>query len=258
MRKEMMTVIRQENIAKNIFKLILRGSLVQEMKNPGQFVHLKVGEGIDSLLRRPISICDIDHEKNEFTMIYRSEGKGTSKLASFQEGDQVDVLGPLGNGFPLSETSNGETAILVGGGIGVPPLYQLSKRLKERGVKVIHVLGFQSKDVVFYEKEFSELGETYIATVDGTHGTKGFVTSIIDEKALSFDTLYSCGPTPMLKALEEKFSHKKGFISLEERMGCGIGACFACVCHTQEDPNGFSYRKICSDGPVFPFGEVVI
>lgn len=253
-----MTVVNQQEIAANILELVLEGEIVEDMNEPGQFVHLKVSEESMPLLRRPISICDIDKSKHQFTMIYRKEGQGTKLLSLKQAGDKVDVLAPLGNGFPIDEAKNGQTALLVGGGIGVPPLYHLSKRLKENGVNVIHVLGFQTKDVVFYEEQFSELGPTYIATVDGSHGTEGFVTDVIDQQELNFDVLYSCGPTPMLKALEANYSNKKGFISLEERMGCGIGACFACVCHLQEDPEGFTYRKVCSDGPVFKFGEVVL
>ncbi|HEY9576586.1 MAG TPA: dihydroorotate dehydrogenase electron transfer subunit [Pseudobacillus sp.] len=257
-KKEWMTVISQGNIAKNIYELTLQGDLVQEMNEPGRFVHLKISEQVMPLLRRPISIADIDYENSRFTMIYRAEGEGTKLLAEKKTGDTIDVLGPLGHGFPVNEAQAGETAILVGGGIGVPPLYELSKRLNEKGVKTIHVLGFQSADVAFYVDKFAELGETYVATVDGSLGTKGFVTDAIRQFNLQADILYSCGPVVMLRALEELQLTKKGFISLEERMGCGIGACFACVCHTQNDPAGTEYRKVCSDGPVFPMGEVAL
>lgn len=258
MKKQLMTVVRQQAIAKNIYELTLAGSLVQQMNEPGQFVHIKVAEGHSPLLRRPISICNVDKDKNEFTMLYRAEGKGTSLLANKRTGDEVDVLGPLGNGFPVEEAESGQTACLVGGGIGVPPLYELSQQLTARGVRVIHILGFQSKENVFYEEKFAELGDTYVATADGTHGTKGFVTDVIDQNGITFDILYSCGPTPMLKALDGRYQDRKAYISLEERMGCGIGACFACVCHLQSDPEGYSYKKICSDGPVFKAGEVVL
>ncbi|HDX9609231.1 TPA: dihydroorotate oxidase B electron transfer subunit [Bacillus toyonensis] len=258
MQKQNMIVVNQKEIAKNIYELVLQGTLVQQMNEPGQFVHIKVAEGIAPLLRRPISICNVDQEKNEFTMLYRAEGQGTKTLATRKQGEMVDVLGPLGHGFPVEEAEAGETALLVGGGIGVPPLYELSQRLVAKGVRVIHILGFQTKDVVFYEEKFAELGDTYVATVDGTHGTKGFVTDVIDNYGIDFDILYSCGPLAMLRALEGRYKEKKAYISLEERMGCGIGACFACVCHLQEDPNGHSYKKVCSDGPVFPIGEVVL
>ncbi|MGA5711972.1 dihydroorotate oxidase B electron transfer subunit [Bacillus bombysepticus] len=258
MQKQNMIVVNQKEIAKNIYELVLQGTLVQQMNEPGQFVHIKVAEGIAPLLRRPISICNVDQEKNEFTMLYRAEGQGTKTLATRKQGEMVDVLGPLGHGFPVEEAEAGQTALLVGGGIGVPPLYELSQRLVAKGVRVIHILGFQTKGVVFYEEKFAELGDTYVATVDGTHGTKGFVTDVIDNYGIDFDILYSCGPLAMLRALEGRYKEKKAYISLEERMGCGIGACFACVCHLQEDPSGNSYKKVCSDGPVFPIGEVVL
>ncbi len=257
-KKELMSVVTQTQIAENIFELTLEGSLVSEMNEPGQFVHVKVTGGTDPLLRRPISIANIDQAKNQFTMIYRREGLGTRVLSEKISGELVDVLGPLGNGFPVDATEKGETALLVGGGIGVPPLYELAQRLVSRGVNVVSVLGFQTKSAVFYEEKFSLLGDTFIATVDGSYGTKGFVTDVISQNGILFDSLYSCGPTMMLKAIEQRYSDKRAFISLEERMGCGVGACFACVCHLQNDPNGFTYKKVCSDGPVFKVGEVVL
>ncbi|WP_019242375.1 MULTISPECIES: dihydroorotate dehydrogenase electron transfer subunit [Bacillus] len=257
-KNERLTVISQNEIAQSIFELTLQGELVSEMKQPGQFVHIKVSDSFEPLLRRPISICSINPKLNQFTMIYRAEGRGTKLLAEKRANETVDVLGPLGNGFPIEEARNGEIALLVGGGIGVPPLYELSQRLVEKGVKVIHVLGFQSQNVAFYEEKFSALGDTYIATVDGSLGEQGFVTDIIEKKAIDFDILYSCGPTPMLKALENNYSHKKVFLSLEERMGCGIGACYACVCKTNDNRPGHNYKKVCSDGPVFRSGEVIL
>ena len=258
MKKEQLTVVKQNGIAQSIFELTLEGELVSEMKQPGQFVHLKVSDSFEPLLRRPISICSIDRSKKQFTMIYRAEGRGTKLLSKKTTGDLVDVLAPLGNGFPIEEAKEGETALLVGGGIGVPPLYELSKQLVKKGVKVIHVLGFQTKAASFYEEKFKTLGDTYIATVDGTLGTEGFVTNVIENEQLTFDILYSCGPIPMLKALETKYHDKKLFLSLEERMGCGIGACFACVCQTKDGRPGYNYKKVCSDGPVFRAGEVIL
>lgn len=257
-KKEQMKVVSHIQIAEDIFELTIAGALVQEMGEPGQFVHVKVRDGIDPLLRRPISIANINLEAGECTLIYRKEGLGTRVLSEKNIDQSVDVLGPLGNGFPVDEAERGQTALLVGGGIGVPPLYELSKQLVKKGVDVIHVLGFQTKSAVFYEDKFNELGKTYIATVDGSVGTKGFVTDVITTNRITFDTLYSCGPTPMLKALENAYPDRNGYISLEERMGCGIGACFACVCHLQNDPDGSSYKKVCSDGPVFKVGEVVL
>jgi dihydroorotate dehydrogenase electron transfer subunit len=255
-QKELCKIISQREIAADIYELTVEASFVNEINAPGQFVHIRVANGWELLLRRPISISSFDKEKSEFTMIYRKEGKGTSLLAEMAVGAEIDILGPLGNGFPVDEVSVGETALLVGGGIGVPPLFELSKQLLAKGVKVIHVFGFQTEAAVFYENEFLKNGETFIATVDGTYGKKGFVTDVM--KDLNFDCLYTCGPTPMLKAIERGFPDKKVFLSLEERMGCGIGACFACVCKSADDPEGVSYKKVCSDGPVFRAGEVLI
>lgn len=253
--KESMKVLSHKQLAPAIFELTLQGQLVKEMQQPGQFVHIKTSDSHDPLLRRPISICSIDHRDHSFTMIYRAEGKGTMQLSLKKATETVDVLGPLGHGFPTDAVKSGDTALLVGGGIGVPPLYQLSTMLVEKGVRVIHVLGFETKSAVFYEEEFSKLGETYITTVDGSYGTKGFVTDVLKD-IVDNQVIYSCGPTPMLKALEAGYSNHELYLSLEERMGCGIGACFACVCRTSDE--GTSYKKICSDGPVFRAGEVIL
>ena len=254
--KEMCQIVSHKEIAADIFKLTVEAKFVGQIKAPGQFVHIRVTNGWDPLLRRPISISSFDKKKNQLTMIYRREGKGTQLLSQLDTGKVVDILGPLGNGFPVGEVDKGQIALLVGGGIGVPPLYELSKQLTEKGVIVKHVFGFQSESDVFYEKEFSNYGETIVTTVDGSYGVKGLVTDVI--KSLSFDCIFTCGPTPMLRAIKQEYSNKKVFLSLEERMGCGIGACFACVCKTGNDPLGNSYKKICSDGPVFRAEEVLI
>ncbi|QUG41025.1 dihydroorotate dehydrogenase electron transfer subunit [Psychrobacillus sp. INOP01] len=254
-RQEQMQVVQQRSIATNIFELTLTGQLVLDMKQPGQFVHLRVSDQMEPLLRRPISISSINKETSEFKMIYRAEGRGTVLLSEKKQGDQVDVLGPLGNGFPIDKVEAGQKALLVGGGIGVPPLYELSKILVEKGVQPIHVLGFQSEDVVFYEKQFQELGETHIVTADGSYGHTGFVTNVLETLKDDFEVYYSCGPTPMLSALEKLYPEREGYLSFEQRMGCGIGACFACVCDTTEKIDA-DYVKVCSDGPVFPSGVV--
>ncbi|WP_223700292.1 dihydroorotate dehydrogenase electron transfer subunit [Sutcliffiella deserti] len=258
MKKAWMKVVSQKILTRNIFELTLEGELVGIMSSPGQFVHIRVGEGLDPLLRRPISIAAIDKARNQCKLTYRAEGKGTTLLAKKQEGEMIDILGPLGNGFPLHELQRGDTALIVGGGIGIPPLLELTKQLHQKGVQTKHVLGFQSIDDVFYKNEFAYYGDTYIATVDGSYGTKGYVTNVLDELQPSFHTLFSCGPTPMLKAVEDLYPNDNVYLSLEERMGCGIGACFACVCHLQEDPDGYSYKKVCTDGPVFRAKEVVL
>lgn len=214
-----------EELTSTIYAMTLKGSLVQEMKEPGQFVHIKVDEQTP-LLRRPISIANIEKERSEFTVIFRKEGVGTSELSKKRVGESLDILGPLGNGFPLTGMHEGKTALLIGGGVGIPPLYELSKQLNNRGVNVIHVLGFQSKEHMFFIYEFTKLGPTFVSTADGSKGTKGFVTDILDQEQLNGDRIYSCGPTPMLKALEDRFKDQDFYVSLEERMACGIGAWF--------------------------------
>jgi len=257
-RQEDMTIISQNLIAADIYELTLKGELVNEMEQPGQFVHIRVHQQVSPLLRRPISIASIQKDLQTITLIYRAEGDGTSLLAEKMSGDKVNVMGPLGHGYPIDDLGKGQTALLVGGGIGVPPLYELSLQLKSKGIEVIHVLGFESAEKSFYLDQFSTLGKTYVATVDGSLGTKGFVTDVIEQEKIDFDCLYTCGPLPMLRALEERFASKKGYISLEQRMACGIGACLACVCHVSDDPTQKKYRKVCSDGPVFKMGEVII
>ncbi|WKA53573.1 dihydroorotate dehydrogenase electron transfer subunit [Planococcus shixiaomingii] len=252
-RQERMQVIKQQQIAHHIFELTVQGELAADMAAPGQFVHVRVADSFEPLLRRPISVASIDFKLQQFTMIYRAEGRGTSLLAEKRAGDELDVLGPLGNGFPVEKAE--KKAYLIGGGIGVPPLYELAKQLNKNGIETVHILGFESKQAVFYEDKFKELGETHIATVDGSHGTQGFVTHILNELPKDFDTYYSCGPTPMLEAVQWAFPEKRGFLSYEQRMGCGIGACFACVCRTTKSET--DYIKVCSDGPVFPAGVVI-
>lgn len=249
-KKTEMKVLSIEQIAESTFEIKLSDDYITQTAQPGQFIDISVP---GFTLRRPISIAQIDRENNELTILFKIFGKGTEALSTIEAGAVLDVLGPTGNSFPL-EMAEGETALLIGGGIGVPPLYCLGRALKERGVNIISVLGFQTKDHVFYEDAFKELGETIIVTDDGSHGHKGFVTDI-DLQDRSFDTYFSCGPFGMLKAVKEKYSDAHGYISLEERMGCGVGACAACVIPTNTEEG---YKKICHDGPVFEAKEVIL
>ncbi|TCI23267.1 dihydroorotate dehydrogenase electron transfer subunit [Exiguobacterium sp. SL-10] len=209
---------------------------------PGTFFHVKTSE----LLRRPLSVANV--EDNVVTFLYKVIGAGTTDLAARRPGDVLDVLGPLGNGFPLEQT--GKRVVLVGGGIGVPPLYYTRRMLAARGIETVAILGFDTKTSIFYEDAFRELGETIITTVDGTYGEMGFVTGPLAQ--VDADVLFSCGPEPMLKAVAASHIEER-YISIENRMGCGIGACFACVCQA---PGG--YVKVCSDGPVFRAEEVTL
>lgn len=209
---------------------------------PGTFFHVKTSE----LLRRPLSVANV--EGNVVTFLYKVIGSGTADLATRRTGDALDILGPLGNGFPLEQT--GKRVVLVGGGIGVPPLYYTRRLLAAQGIETVAILGFDTKTSIFYEDAFRELGETIITTVDGTYGEMGFVTGPLAR--VEADVLFSCGPEPMLKAVAASQIEER-YISIENRMGCGIGACFACVC---EAPGG--YVKVCSDGPVFRAEEVTL
>ena len=255
--QDQMTIRATRRIAENIIEMVLEGHLVNEIVSPGQFVHVRVSDTYEPLLRRPISIASFDKDRQQMTLIFRAEGRGTQLLAEKLTGAVVNVLGPLGNGFSAETSNAGETALLIGGGIGVPPLYQLSKELTAKGVQCIHVLGFQTASAVFYKEQFEALGETRIVTVDGTAGETGFVTDSLMQNPVDFTTYYTCGPTPMLHAIQQAYPTQSGYCSFEQRMGCGIGACFACVCKTQEGQQE-PYVKVCSDGPVFPAGVVAL
>lgn len=254
MQVQLVKVLENKNIAHNIFKMTMQGSIVENMNQAGQFVNIRVNNSNEFLLRRPISICEINKENNTFVMIYRAEGDGTKKISQIQIGEEIDVLGPLGNGYNIKSLESGQTALLVGGGIGVPPLYELAKKFREAGINTVHILGFNNKRDVFYEEEFKKLGQTFVATADGSYGEVGFVTDVIIKNKLEFDKYYSCGPIPMLKALKELNVAKEGYLSLEERMACGIGTCYACVCKTEFDDSA----RVCYDGPVFKAEQILM
>ncbi|WP_257001026.1 dihydroorotate dehydrogenase electron transfer subunit [Terribacillus saccharophilus] len=252
---EHLEIISRETIAKDTVEMTFKGKMAQENILPGQFLHLLVGEGSNHMLRRPISIAGVDKQESTITIIFKLLGEGTNSLSKAEPGDQLDALGPCGQGYPVDELQM-EHALLVGGGIGVPPLYYLAQRLYEKGIQVTMVAGFQNKEQVFYEEAFRSLGDYYLATDDGSAGEKGFVTDIINKEAFHFDQFFTCGPTGMLKAVSTQLANEEGFISIEQRMGCGIGACFACVVPAPDSESG--YKKICKDGPVFRSKEVVL
>lgn len=259
MKQEMMTVVSQVQLAPRIYELVLTGELVAEMQRPGQFIHLKVPRA-DLLLRRPISIAKIDREGKSCTIIYRIEGDGTDNLSTLKNGDVLDVMGPLGNGFPIEEVTKEDVIFVIGGGIGVPPLYELSLQLKERGAKVVHLFGFASQEVMYYEKEFAALDETHYATDDGSFGHHGHVGHLLTDLLEKYQptAVYACGANGMLKAVATTFSnHPRAYLSLEARMACGMGACYACICHVKEDEAVVS-KKVCNEGPIFPAKEVVL
>lgn len=237
------TVLSNEKIADSIYLMVLDGD-TSAFTKPGQFLNIKL-DGL--FLRRPISVCDYDDDT--ITIIYKVVGEGTEKMAEMECGEQLDILTGLGNGFDTS--LSGDAPLLIGGGVGVPPMYGLCKKLVEEGKKVSVILGFNKESEIFYKEEFERLGATvYITTVDGSVGTKGFVTDVMKELDYSF--FYTCGPMPMFKAIE-KTAKTSGQYSFEERMGCGFGACMGCSCKTLTG----GYKRICKDGPVMMREEIL-
>ena len=234
-----------ENIAltSSVYKMTLLGD-TDDIIASGQFVNLKI-EG--QYLRRPISVCD--YEKGKLTLIYKVVGVGTEKMSGMVAGDKLYVLTGLGNGYDLS--LSGDSPVLVGGGVGIPPLYNLCKKLIADGKKVSVILGVNTMSELFYENEFKALGaDVYVTTVDGSYGTKGFVTDAL-KNIENISYTYSCGPFPMLRALA-KATECSGQYSLEERMGCGFGACMGCSCKTM-----LGNKRVCKDGPVFVKEEII-
>lgn len=235
-----------EQIAKNIYRMQLCGDTTGIL--PGQFVNIRV-EG--QFLRRPISVCNVEQPLNNatplLTIIYKVVGVGTEAMSRLPIGTQLDVLTVLGNGYDLSKA--GERPLLVGGGVGVPPMYMLARQLREAGKAVRVILGFNTKNEVFYEEEFRALGcDVTVTTVDGSHGVKGFVTNALNGQQSYY---YTCGPLPMIKALLQA-AGTHGEVSMEERMGCGFGACMGCTIQTTQGP-----KRVCKEGPVFP-AEILV
>ena len=250
MKQTILEIQSNEQIAKNVYRMQLCGDTAGIL--PGQFVNIRVH---GQFLRRPISVCDVTEVKGErleakgmLTIIYKVVGVGTEAMSHLPVGTQLDVLTVLGNGYDL--TKAGDAPLLVGGGVGVPPMYMLARQLREAGKKVRVILGFNTKDEVFYEEEFRALGcDVTITTVDGSHGVKGFVTNALDGKQSYY---YTCGPLPMIKSLILA-AGTNGEVSMEERMGCGFGACMGCTIQTTQGP-----KRVCKEGPVFPAGELIL
>lgn len=239
-KQDIYKILSNEKIAKDVYKMILEGD-TQYITAPGQFVNIML-EG--KFLRRPISICDCDD--NTITVIYKVVGEGTQAMSAMTAGETLDVLTGLGNGYDISKS---KMPMLIGGGVGVPPMYMLAKKLIEDNQKPTVILGFNTKDEVFYEEEFKALGiEVKVATVDGSYGVKGFVTDAFCD---DYDYFYTCGPLPMFKAVYDK-TVTSGQFSFEERMGCGFGACMGCTCKTK-----YGNKRICKDGPVLVKEEII-
>ena len=242
MKQSIFVVTANTPLTETVYKMVLKGD-ASEIKNSGEFINIKL-EG--KYLRRPISVCDAD--ENSITIIYKVVGAGTEQMSKMNVGTELDVLVGLGNGYNLDTA--GQKPILLGGGVGVPPLYMLAKKLIAMSKEVSVVLGFNTKAEVFYEEEFKALGATvYVTTADGSYGIKGFVTDAM--KDIDYTYFYTCGPEPMLKAVH-KASLTSGQMSFEERMGCGFGACMGCSCKTLT-----GYKRICKEGPVMLKEEIL-
>ena len=248
--EEMARVISQKQIGTGIYDLTLQTEEIAPAAKAGQFVSLYCKDG-SRLLPRPISLCGIDRQNRTLRLVYRVAGKGTEEFSRLEEKDEVKILGPLGNGFELLE----KKAFLIGGGIGIPPMLQLAKELN---CEKTAVLGY--RDELFLLEDFKAVCDTYIATEDGSAGTKGNVIDAIRENALSADVIYAGGPTPVLRARRDYANehNMECYISMEERMACGIGACLACVCKSKEKDGHTNVhnKRICKEGPVFNAKEV--
>ena len=249
--EETVKILKQEKLSDEIYSMWLETKQVAAYAKAGQFVSVYCNDG-SRLLPRPISICEIDKENNAIRLVYRVAGKGTDEFSGMCEGQILRILGPLGNGFP----KQGKSAFLIGGGIGIPPMLELAKELD---CKKQMILGYRNNQMFLCE-EMKAYGEVYVATEDGSAGTKGNVLDAIRENGLKADVIYACGPTPMLRALKE-YAKENGiecWISMEERMACGIGACLACVCKSKDKDHhtNVNNKRICKEGPVFLAEEV--
>lgn len=243
-KKGIYTVLSNEPLTTTVYRMVLEGD-TQYITRSGQFINIEL-EG--KFLRRPISVADYD--ATTITIIYKVVGRGTEQMRNMAVGTKLDILTGLGNGF--STDNDAKHPLLVGGGVGVPPMYNLCKRLLKEGKRPTVVMGFNTASEVFYTEEFKALGvEVYCSTADGSMGTKGFVTDAIREAGIEFDYLYTCGPLPMFKALYEATS-VDGEFSFEERMGCGFGGCMGCTCKTKH-----GYKRICKEGPVLKREEII-
>lgn len=250
--KQTATVESQQQMLSDVYSMWINTADIAKDAKPGQFISVYTKDGA-KLLPRPISICELDREAGRIRIVYRVVGAGTEEFATYQAGDDIAVMGALGNGFPMAEPE--KRAFLIGGGIGIPPMLELAKQLS---CKKQMVLGY--RDLLFLNDEFEPYGDVYVATEDGSAGTKGNVLDAIKEQGLEADVIFACGPTPMLRAIKAYAAEHEieCYLSLEEKMACGIGACLACVCQSKEiDHHSHVHNKrICKDGPVFRAEEV--
>lgn len=253
--QEYCRVTAREQVGAGLFALTLHAPGLCAQAQPGQFIHITCGEG--NLLRRPISICDVHEE--QMKIVFQVKGEGTAWLSQRRTGDVLDVLGTLGHGFDLSRL--GDRPVFIGGGIGVPPMLMTMRAAKAAGTQPEAILGFRNRDAVILEEDFRAIGETHVCTDDGSYGVAGFVTDVLRLHAREFTSVCACGPKPMLRAIAAIAGTQDipCQVSMEERMGCGIGACLVCACELKlrDGETGVRYGHVCKDGPVFDSKEVV-
>ena len=243
-----MKIVSKRELIKDVYEMVVEGDAAKFIAAPGQFINIKINDAKQPYLRRPMSICDYDDTHIKF--IFRVVGEGTKILATKNVGDELDCLTGLGNGFIDLDYKH---AVVIGGGLGVPPMYRLAKDLVAKGVEVTAILGFNSKKDIFYKEEFEAICKTYVATMDGSEGIKGTVVTVLENEDIPMDVYYTCGPEKMLDALVLKYPDN-GYLSFEARMGCGFGACMGCSCKTKTRP----YKRICVEGPVLHSSEVIV
>ena len=243
MVKELLKIVYNKQIALDTFEMKLATNLMAKSAKPGMFINISLNDA-SKLLKRPISICQIDNDNLIIT--YKINGEGTKLLSTYEPNTFLEAIGPLGNGFTIVENKK---ALIVGGGIGVPPLLELSRNLKQLDNDLTIILAFRNKEAMIYLEEFKKLGTVIVTTDDGSFGFKGNAINYLDQNSVEFDTLYSCGPEILLKKLKEKYEGKEGYLSYEARMACGVGLCHGCV-------KGEKHYCVCTDGPVFKLGVI--
>lgn len=257
LQQQLLPIVAQHQVAPEIYEMILMAPDLAQTAQPGQFIDVLVPDHPENFLRRPFAIATCDPAQGQISFTYRVKGPGTAAMVNCQPGTALDVLGPLGHGFPIADVTPGMPVLLVGGGTGIPPLLGLAQRLHQQGAVVTTVLGYRSETDSFYQDRFAKAGEVCIASDDGTLGFHGHVGMLMSAQFTErhFQRAFACGPKGLLMAVKNRYQDQMPtYLSLESRMACGIGACYACVTPTTDH----ELKKICSDGPVFPAQEVIL
>lgn len=252
-------VILQEEIAKDVYSLLVETDIALSAK-AGQFVSIYCKDR-DKILPRPISICQINRNDMTIRLVYRIAGKGTKEFSTYNKGDTIELMGPLGNGFPIDTIDPMAKVILLGGGIGIPPMVGCAEGLRDKGIRTVSVMGYRDSET-FLQDELKASCKSYVATEDGSVGTTGNVIDALNSNRIDGDVIFACGPMPMLSAIKD-YARIRGitcYISMEERMACGVGACLACVCKTEDvdEHSNVKNKRVCKDGPVFLAEDILL